>query len=254
MSHPTTALTKLRRYYASIIAQSKYQADQASAQLQHIDALLANGLLKEDMPKLDATESGKVLPEIAVIQASATKTSNQKVTQAQSNTLNNGCAESEFEAVRISSSRESQSLLPVYKGMTKLEAIAQVLNEHPSHALHQDDILQRLYGNLNSEQKSLESRRIRASLFQGLKKKLWRRVPEQPSCYVIESNKTRQPLPYRMVQKSVDLSKLSFDPDAQPIWELAAQISAKVPDEEWVKVPSDLSQRFDYYQGLRDDS
>ncbi|PZV13358.1 MAG: type I restriction endonuclease subunit R [Leptolyngbya sp.] len=52
----------------------------------------------------------------------------------------------------------------------------------------------------------------------------------------------------------IDLTKIQYDPNATPIWELAAQISAKVPDEEWAKVPPDLSQRFDYYQGLRDDS
>ncbi len=52
----------------------------------------------------------------------------------------------------------------------------------------------------------------------------------------------------------IDLTKIKYDPNAIPIWELAARISAKVPDEEWAKVPSDLSQRFDYYQGLRDDS
>jgi type I restriction enzyme S subunit len=52
----------------------------------------------------------------------------------------------------------------------------------------------------------------------------------------------------------IDLTKIQYDPTAIPIWELAARISAKVPDGEWAKVPSDLSQRFDYYQGLRDDS
>ncbi len=52
----------------------------------------------------------------------------------------------------------------------------------------------------------------------------------------------------------ISLKDIKYDPNAIPIWELAARISAKVPDEEWAKVPSDLSQRFDYYQGLRDDS
>jgi len=52
----------------------------------------------------------------------------------------------------------------------------------------------------------------------------------------------------------ISLKDIKYDPNAIPIWELAARISAKVPDEEWAKVPSDLSQRFDYYQGLRNDS
>jgi type I restriction enzyme S subunit len=52
----------------------------------------------------------------------------------------------------------------------------------------------------------------------------------------------------------ISLKDITFDPNATPIWELAAKISAKVPDEEWAKLPPDLSQRFDYYQKLRDDS
>jgi type I restriction enzyme, S subunit len=52
----------------------------------------------------------------------------------------------------------------------------------------------------------------------------------------------------------ISLKDIKYDPNAILIWELAARMSAKVPDEEWAKVPSDLSQRFDYYQGLRDDS
>ena len=55
----------------------------------------------------------------------------------------------------------------------------------------------------------------------------------------IQDDTTRQP---------PDLSEFSFDPDAPPIWELVAEISAQVPDEEWKKLPPDLARRFDYYQ------
>ncbi|ARV61916.1 type I restriction endonuclease subunit R [Nostocales cyanobacterium HT-58-2] len=53
------------------------------------------------------------------------------------------------------------------------------------------------------------------------------------------------------VQQPSALSELTFDPDAPPIWELVAQISAQVPDEEWKKLPTDLARRFDYYQKQR---
>ncbi len=46
-------------------------------------------------------------------------------------------------------------------------------------------------------------------------------------------------------------SELSFDEDAIPIWELVAQISAQVPDEEWQKLPTDLARRFDEYQNSK---
>jgi hypothetical protein len=51
--------------------------------------------------------------------------------------------------------------------------------------------------------------------------------------------------------QSSETHQFSFDPDAIPIWELAAEISAQVPEEEWKKLPSDLARRFDYYQKQR---
>lgn len=32
---------------------------------------------------------------------------------------------------------------------------------------------------------------------------------------------------------------------SRPIWEIAAEIAAKVPDDVWAKVPTDLAKTFD---------
>ena len=57
------------------------------------------------------------------------------------------------------------------------------------------------------------------------------------------------------LNNSIDLGKetqskldLIFDPKARPIWEIAAEISAQIPDSEWAKVPTDLAKNFDKYQ------
>lgn len=68
------------------------------------------------------------------------------------------------------------------------------------------------------------------------------------------ANKPIAPIQEEPSPNKISLESIQHDPNAIPIWQLAAQLSAKVPDEEWAKVPADLSQRFDYYQGLRDDS
>lgn len=52
-------------------------------------------------------------------------------------------------------------------------------------------------------------------------------------------------------QSETSSNTFTSDADAIPIWELAAQLSAQVPDEEWEKLPTDLSKRFDYYQQQR---
>lgn len=39
----------------------------------------------------------------------------------------------------------------------------------------------------------------------------------------------------------------AFDAAARPIWDVAADIAATVPDSEWRKVPADLSKNVDHY-------
>jgi type I restriction enzyme, S subunit len=88
-----------------------------------------------------------------------------------------------------------------------------------------------------------------------LRDEAWRN--EQEAIIKLENlimNKSTAPVQDDSSPNKISLKDIKYDPNAVPIWELAARISAKVPDEEWAKVPSDLSQRFDYYQGLRDDS
>ncbi|MGL6337770.1 MAG: restriction endonuclease subunit S, partial [Waterburya sp.] len=43
-------------------------------------------------------------------------------------------------------------------------------------------------------------------------------------------------------------NNFKFDPQARPIWEIAAEISAQIPNSEWAKVPTDLAKNFDKYQ------
>jgi hypothetical protein len=42
-------------------------------------------------------------------------------------------------------------------------------------------------------------------------------------------------------------SDTAYDSTARPLWELVVEIGAQVPDEEWAKVPSDLSKNVDHY-------
>lgn len=38
-----------------------------------------------------------------------------------------------------------------------------------------------------------------------------------------------------------------IDKNPRPIWEIAAEIAATVPDEEWAKVPNDLARNYKHY-------
>lgn len=50
-------------------------------------------------------------------------------------------------------------------------------------------------------------------------------------------------------EESNHQESIEYDERAKPIWEIAVEIGAKIPDSEWEKVPSDLSKNFDLYQG-----
>ena len=186
MSNPTNALIELRRHYAKIIAQSQYRATQAKEQLEHVDALLLNGpILGKTFPLIALTEP-KVL-ELSPTQepsADLVLAATAEAIDCSEQKVQNNVRRVTSKGTRRSQSRESLSLLPEYKGLTKLEAISKVLSAQPGKILHQDEIIALLYGELSAEQLYLESRRMRASLFQGLRKQLWQRAAEQSSSYV----------------------------------------------------------------------
>jgi hypothetical protein len=43
---------------------------------------------------------------------------------------------------------------------------------------------------------------------------------------------------------------IQYDSKVKPIWEVAVDIGANIPESEWAKVPKDLSKNFDFYQDL----
>lgn len=88
-----------------------------------------------------------------------------------------------------------------------------------------------------------------------LRDEAWRK--EQTAISKLESLISKEPfIPIKKeaTNDTPSLRDVPFDPNAIPIWELAAQITASIPAEEWAKLPSDLAQNFDYYQNQRDDS
>jgi hypothetical protein len=189
MRNPTSDLIELRHYYENLVAQSESQATQAKAQIEHIDALLVNTLIQaQGQITLRAEIVENVPAAISGAQTQATETT-QSISKASPVKAKATKAKPEVKA--SFHSRESFPLLPQYEGMTKLESISQILLEQSGHALHQDAITQLLYGDLSAEVLKVESRRMRASLFQGVTKGLWQRAVRQPSCYIIQSDNGR---------------------------------------------------------------
>jgi hypothetical protein len=121
------------------------------------------------------------------------KTPSVPVAAAKASTAQAKALAAKPKTADLSDGRDSISLLPAYAGMNKLEAIAQVLTEQSGHVLHQDTIFQLLYGEVSPERISEESKRMRASLFQGATKGLWEKASNRPSSYLVEVRNGRRP-------------------------------------------------------------
>ncbi|NCS39764.1 MAG: type I restriction endonuclease subunit R [Microcystis aeruginosa BS13-10] len=86
-----------------------------------------------------------------------------------------------------------------------------------------------------------------------LRDRAWRN--EQEAISKLEkliSSKSNTPMNNQTPIEGLSLANIKFDYNAEPIWELAARLSAKIPNEEWAKLPKDLAQNFDHYQQQQD--
>jgi hypothetical protein len=112
--------------------------------------------------------------------------------------------------------RDSLTVLPAFEGMTKLDAIAKVLEQNLGEVLHQDTIIQMLYGDLSLEELKKERVRMDTCLRNGVKANKWKKAPV-PASYVLEapaaSAKPKRP------GRKPDPSK---EPKPEPVAEVAS--------------------------------
>lgn len=215
MRNPTSDLIELRHYYEGLVVQSESQATQAREQIGHIDALLVNTLLLQMQGQV--TVRADIVSNASALSAAQMPTpiALRPSPKAAGSAGKASTPKTKPEATKSFRGRESFPLLPQYQGMTKLEAISQILSEQSGHVLHQDTITQLLYGDLSSAVLKVESRRMRASLFQGVTKGLWQRAPKHPSCYVTKaSSNGNSRKPNSVNQKFVTSTELSLNPVA----------------------------------------
>jgi hypothetical protein len=214
MRNPTSDLIELRHYYESLVAQSESQAIQAKEQIGHIDALLVNSLLQTQG---QITVRAEIVGNVPALSAAQRPIERAIQASPKDNAVKAIALKAKPEATKSSRGRESFPLLPQYRGMTKLEAISQILAEQSGHVLHQDTITQLLYGDLSSEVLKVESRRMRASLFQGVTKGLWQRAPKHPSCYITKSSSNGNGRQLNSANQTfVTAAELSLKPTASP--------------------------------------
>jgi outer membrane biosynthesis protein TonB len=103
--------------------------------------------------------------------------------------------------------------------MTKLDAIATVLEQNLGEVLHQDTIIQMLYGDLSLEELKKERVRMDTLLRNGVKNNKWKKAPV-PASYVLEATAAGAK-PKRPGRKSEPTKEPKPKPQPEPVAEVA---------------------------------
>ena len=84
-------------------------------------------------------------------------------------------------------SRNELQVLPKYRGLSKFEAVMQLLQSNAGSILHVDYIVRTLYGELEPNAFKVAKDRVSNTLYTGHKQKnLWAKVPDQIGCYTLD--------------------------------------------------------------------
>jgi DNA-binding transcriptional regulator YdaS (Cro superfamily) len=78
-------------------------------------------------------------------------------------------------------------LLPSYTGMTKAQAVTQVMEDHAGQAVSLDQIIELLHGELDINALKQERKRMRTIMWRGVDGKKWQRVKGKDSHYILPS-------------------------------------------------------------------
>jgi hypothetical protein len=186
-------LTTLKIYYEHQLTQ----ADAPARHLHYADLLLHANALLMGLPEQSNGHTVPATPLEAAAKATVQTNPKMKANLAKA------------KPKSVPASRISFQPLPAYQGKTKLEAIGTILKEHQGKVMHQDDIIQELYGELSPEAFKIEQLRMRAALIQGIKKKLWQKAPIRSSYILKASTQTTTPAQPKTELKPLPTAKVS---------------------------------------------
>jgi hypothetical protein len=200
-------LLALRDRYLALATTTAQQASHAREQLNHINALLVDqAILSEGteiapLPELSPTPS--LLPALspspaanisdepapAAEQASAPPTTpapfqRRKPTQT---AIPKAIATKASPAPQNGKPERATvlSLLPAFAGLSKTEAVAQVMADHAGQAVSLDQIIELLHGEMDLSDLKQERKRMRTIMWRGVDSKKWQRVKGKDSHYIL---------------------------------------------------------------------
>ncbi|MGJ5629064.1 hypothetical protein [Nostoc sp. CALU 1950] len=216
------SLFALRDYYAPLVEEYEKLYTLAKANLTHVEALLSNWPLAEEVANEEFTsEKGKnfflflseesvnddvepithLLLDNSQDYSSTVAIQPSDSTQQNIFTLIQAWSGEESDAATdtpvlleppIETSTQQQALygtetamLPIFQSLSRPEAIEHVLAEHIGTIVHIDFIVKMLYGELEPEVFKVLKHRVKSSLTKGRETNKWFSVPGSPGYYTL---------------------------------------------------------------------
>jgi hypothetical protein len=219
VEHPqlsfTDKLLTLREHYQAVLADYERKAAHAREQLSHINALLVEHLvtalthgtasltaeIQKSETKLalvaraEPAEAPTVTPLGKQTQkASAPQTrAKRKAISDQDDDLEDMPLDPEPASAQAPTSRKGNRpqtkhpLLPTYAGLSKIEAIAKVIQENTGKIVHVDLIINTLHGELSGVELKAERDRMQNTLNRGMNNGQWQKVQGIAMSYTLDS-------------------------------------------------------------------
>lgn len=178
-------LVALKAQYENELTEAGSKATYYKDQLVHLNALLLDRLLPSQELRTVQPQIEKPAPALVATTPDESPNDRPSLPPASKKTLSAAKTDSQAPASRV-----SLPFLPKYQGKKKLEAIGEVMQSYVGEVLHQDTIIQLLFGDLSPAALKTERLRMKTALLQGVKKGFWSKAPK-PSSYILKGSKAK---------------------------------------------------------------
>lgn len=195
-------LAALRDRYISMLSDAEHQAEHAKVQLVHLNALLVDQMFSPGLApanlgtaEFQSAPSSAALPPAVVADipvfiapapaVSAPASPRGKKAAAPKAPVTKG-RKAPGQMSKSSTRDTVLPLLPPYGGLTKIQAVQRVMEEHSGQEIHLDEVIRILHGELDKITLRQERGRMRNLMWRGADRKLWDKIRGKDSYYTLK--------------------------------------------------------------------
>jgi hypothetical protein len=191
----TDSLIALKTQYERSLAEANTNASLLREQLLHVNALLLDRLLASNRVVPQQAQSAADVPVEAIAPASpqalVISPAAEAIAPVPKATLK---PKASSEPTPASGKRNPRPLLPAYQGLTRLEAIAQILQTNSGQDVTTEQVSERLFGKLSAAEHKAERKSLNTQLYKGQSLKLWKKGTA-PGTFRVEAQTTSKSAP-----------------------------------------------------------